>query len=249
MNISGSGTIPAGEYNQKISISGSGKIDGNIRCTEFSCAGAAKGKGNIDCSGGVHVAGSMSVEGSLAGDTVKISGSCKVTEVCSATNEIRVAGSLKTKSAKATTLVCAGLIAVEEGIEAEKAKISGVVNCAGLLNAETIEIVMEPHNSNKIGSIGGSDIKIYPKIRSRKKIDSRMPLLTRLIGEGIFHHTAMAQITESIEGDVIALENVKAPLVIGRVVAIGSGCEIGLVQYSETIEIDPDAKVEKQEKI
>ncbi len=247
MNISGSGTIPAGEYNQKISISGSGKIDGNIRCAEFSCAGSAKGKGNIDCSGGVHVAGSMSVEGSLTGDTVKISGSCKVTEVCSATNEIRVAGYLKTKSAKATTFVCAGLIAVEEGIEAEKAKISGVVNCAGLLNAETIEIVMEPRNSNKIGSIGGSDIKIYPKIRSRKKIDSRMPLLSKLIGIG--SDGAVAHISESIEGDVIALENVKAPLVIGRIVAIGSGCEIGLVQYSEAIEIDPDAKVEKQEKI
>jgi hypothetical protein len=74
-----------------------------------------------------------------------------------------------------------------------------------------------------------------------------MPLLSKLIGMGA--DGAVTYISESIEGDVIALENVKAPLVIGRIVAIGAGCEIGLVQYSEAIEIDPDAKVEKQEKI
>ena len=33
MHISGSGHIPAGEYNDKISVSGSGRLDGNIRCT------------------------------------------------------------------------------------------------------------------------------------------------------------------------------------------------------------------------
>ena len=38
MHISGSGHIPAGEYNDKISVSGSGSLDGNIRCTAFSVA-------------------------------------------------------------------------------------------------------------------------------------------------------------------------------------------------------------------
>ncbi len=245
MNISGSGTIPAGEYNQKISISGSGKIDGNIRCTEFFCAGSARGNGNIDCSGEVEIAGSMSVDGSLTGEKIEVSGSCKIGESCTAKEKIMIAGSLKTKSAKTAYLNCMGVITTEE-IEAEKVKVSGVINCEGLLNAEKIEIVME-HNACKIGSIGGSDVKIYPKNRFRKSNASRMPLLSKLIGMG--SDGAVTYISESIEGDVIALENVKAPLVIGRVVAIGNGCEIGLVQYSEAIEIDPDAKVEKQEKI
>lgn len=249
MNIRGSGTILAGEYNQKISISGGGKIDGNIRCIEFSCAGSARGKGNIDCSGDVSVAGSMTLEGCLTGKTVRISGSGKIAESCTAKDELKIAGGFKAKSAKASTLHCAGSMIVEEGIEAEKARISGTINCAGLLNAESVEIVMEAPSSNKIGSIGGSYIKIYPKIRFQNIRDSRMPLLSRLIGVANTTSEGITQISESIEGDTIALENVKAPLVIGRIVAIGSGCEIGLVQYSETIEIDPNAKVERTEKI
>jgi len=249
MNISGRGTILAGEYNQKISISGSGRIDGNIRGTDFSCAGSASGKGNIDCSGAVSVEGSMTLEGCLTGKTVRISGSGKIAESCTAKDELKIEGSFKAKSAKASTLHCAGSIVVEEGIEAEKAKISGTINCAGLLNAESVEIVAEAHSRNKIGSIGGSHIKIYPKIRFQNIRDSRMPLLSRLIGIANTTSEGITQISESIEGDTIALENVKAPLVIGRIVAIGSGCEIGLVQYSEAIEIDPNAKVERTEKI
>ncbi len=50
MNISGSGHIPAGEYNEKVSISGSGKIDGNLRCLGLSCAGSVHGCGEIECA-------------------------------------------------------------------------------------------------------------------------------------------------------------------------------------------------------
>ena len=53
----------------------------------------------------------------------------------------------------------------------------------------------------------------------------------------------------SVEGDDIALEGVTAPRVSGRVVAIGEGCEIDLVQYSEQVEISPEAKVGRTEKI
>jgi hypothetical protein len=57
------------------------------------------------------------------------------------------------------------------------------------------------------------------------------------------------EVKESIEGDEIALEAVSAKSVTGRVVAIGEGCHIQLVQYSESIEISPDAHVERQERI
>ncbi len=248
MNISGIGTIPAGEYNQKISISGDCKIDGNVRCPEFFCAGIGKVKGNIDCSGEVHISGSMTSEGYIIGESVAVSGICEIKGSCIAKDELRISGFLKTKSVKAATLTSKGIIIAKEGIEAEKAKISSVIECAGLFNAETIEIVMTPGSSNnKIGSIGGSDIKIYSKISSREKPDSRILLLSKVVDR--FSGFTITHISESIEGDVIALENVKAPLVVGRIVAVGAGCDIGLVQYSEAIEIDPDAKVEKQEKI
>ena len=57
------------------------------------------------------------------------------------------------------------------------------------------------------------------------------------------------RVKTSIEGDEIALEGVIAPRVSGRVVAIGAGCEIDLVQYSEQVEISPEATVGKTEQI
>ena len=73
----------------------------------------------------------------------------------------------------------------------------------------------------------------------------RLPLISRLVGLGGSELT----VGELVEGDVVALECVKVPTVVGRVVAIGVGCEIDLVQYSEEVEIDPDAKVGRCEKI
>ena len=52
-----------------------------------------------------------------------------------------------------------------------------------------------------------------------------------------------------VDGDEIALEGVVAPRVSGRVVAIGADCEIELVQYSEQVEISPEAKVGRTERI
>ena len=71
-----------------------------------------------------------------------------------------------------------------------------------------------------------------------------MPLLSRLVGAG-----GALTVEELIEGDVVAIECVRAPKVVGRVVAIGAGCNIDLVQYSEEIEVHPDAKVGKCEKV
>ena len=59
----------------------------------------------------------------------------------------------------------------------------------------------------------------------------------------------MLQISQAIEGDTIAVERVSTPLIVGRIVAIGAGCKVDLVQYSEEIEIHPDAVVKKVEKI
>ena len=41
MRISGSSTMPGGEYG-KVSISGSGKVQGNLKCESLSCSGAGR---------------------------------------------------------------------------------------------------------------------------------------------------------------------------------------------------------------
>ena len=72
-----------------------------------------------------------------------------------------------------------------------------------------------------------------------------MPLFSLLVGAA---HGSVS-VSGSVEGDDIALEGVTCPRVTGRVVAIGAGCHVDLVQYSEKIEVSPDAKVGRTEQI
>ena len=242
MNISGSGRILAGEYNEKISVSGSGKIDGKVRCKALSCSGSVSCNGELECIEDVHVSGSMKLEQGLKAQSIHVSGSLKVDGECVAEQDVKVSGMLKChKTLKCTTLKVAGVLNCEEGIEAEEVKILGGIHCAGLLNAENVAIEFNQTTSS-IGSIGGSNITILGK--DSKSALNRLALFSKLA-----KNIGMLQIHQSIEGDTIAVEKVNAPLIVGRIVAIGAGCQVDLVQYSEEIEIHPDAVVKKVEKI
>ena len=84
---------------------------------------------------------------------------------------------------------------------------------------------------------------IFP--REPFKAVIKLPLFSALARRA----SAGVSVVTSIEGDEIALEGVSCPRVTGRIVAIERGCNIELVQYSETVEISPDAKVGRTEKI
>ena len=59
MNISGSGMITSGEY-ENIGISGSAKGEGLISCKNFFCSGSAKLNGELRCEGKISASGSSS---------------------------------------------------------------------------------------------------------------------------------------------------------------------------------------------
>ena len=113
-------------------------------------------------------------------------------------------------------------------MEAESVEMAGVFDCAGLLNAENIQIKAD--RAMQIGSVGGSKI-----VMERKRIS-------------IFRNRGIT-VSSAIEGDEITLEYVTCPRVTGRVVNIGKGCNIELVQFSEKLETSPKAKVKTREKI
>ena len=242
MNISGSGKIAAGDYNESIKVSGSGRLDGNIRCQSLHCSGSVKGTASVVCSEDAKISGSCHIEQSISAQNISVSGSLKVGGDMIAQQEIKLSGGINCGgSLKCESFNCSGGLDVGGEVEAEKIKISGSVKCQGLINADKIEIGLEISNaSSKVGSIGGGEIRIHS---ANNKI-SKMPLLNKIVGSG-----GSLTVDELIEGDVVALERVVAPKVTGRVVAIGAGCEIDLVQYSEEIELHPDAKVGKCEKI
>ncbi len=244
MNISGSGQVAAGEYNEKISISGSGRINGNVRCVAISCSGSVKSVGDVECSEGISVSGSAHFEKSIVAENVSISGSVRVDEDIKANNSIKISGSMKCGgSLKSSRISCSGGVEIGGEAEADEIRISGKIICSGLVNADKIDIRMDGFNVNsRVGSIGGGEIKVHND-RKGEKI-ARLPLLSKLVGSG-----GALIVDELIEGDIVALECVKAPRVVGRVVAIGADCEIDLIEFSEEIEIHPDARVAKYEKV
>lgn len=240
MCISGSGNIPSGEYN-KVSVSGSGHLIGKVRCVSFSSSGSSKGE-DIECTENFKASGSSHFSGNIKAADVKSSGSLHCDGELIANKSFSTSGSTKCgKSIKCERLTVSGSLKVEGDIESEFVKIDGTVNCAGLLNAENIEIKFD--RGMTIGSIGGSKIVIFSE--KAIKVFQRLPLFSSLAKIA----TKGVRVNSSIEGDEVALEYVTCPRVIGKVVAIGQGCNIDLVQYSEGVEISPDAKVGKTEKI
>ncbi len=247
MNISGSGCITAGEYNEKISISGSGRMEGNIRCIALSCSGSVKGSGSVSCSEEIRISGSCQLDGGISAHHITASGSARIGQDIKAETTVKASGAISCGgSIQCASLIGSGAVIIGKEAEAEEISISGKIKCTGLMNAEKIDIsLVASGNDNRIGSIGGSEIRIHNDWCKNKVSRSvaRLPLLSKLVG------SAGLVVDELVEGDVVALEWVKCPKVTGRVVAIGEGCDIELVQYSEEIEIHPDAKVGKCEKI
>jgi len=68
--------------------------------------------------------------------------------------------------------------------------------------------------------------------------------LRRLIGT---HGRGILDV-EAVEGDELDLEWTVAEVVRGRVVKLGPGCKIGRVEYSESLEVSPQAEVREEVK-
>jgi len=52
-----------------------------------------------------------------------------------------------------------------------------------------------------------------------------------------------------IEGDEVHLEDTTAETVRGKTVEIGPGCQIGTVEYSDKLDVHPNAEVKDRKKV
>lgn len=238
MKISGSSSMPGGEYG-RVSISGAGKVQGSLKCEEMHCSGASNVQGDVDCAGelctsgagkvaGSVRCGSLTASGTFSAQTVQVEGLASVsgslrTEQALTADELRASGSLEAGSVHCRALRSSGSCRVNGDVEAETAVLSGAVQIGGLLNAETVEISVNP--AVHISAIGGGTIRVLQK-------DTTTFL-------GIFRTSPGCACIGSIEGDNIELENVEAEIVRGKYVRIGHGCRIGTVEYGENLEAEP----------
>ena len=236
MRIAGYGIIPLGEY-EYVTISGNCKLDGLVECKSFTCDGACKGVA-IDCVGDVKFSGSGAFIGNLHGANISSAGSLSCGGDMVADGKIDCAGRVKCKgSIKCNELTLSGCADVGADIQADCVEVHGSVSCGKQLKAEKIEIKAD--GGTEIDGVCGGQIKIG--LSKPKSFFKKLPLIRKAF-KGVYVKTC-------VEGKDVALDYVRCPKVVGENVTLGDECEIELVQYTESLQISPKAKVGKSEKI
>ncbi|MBW9171581.1 polymer-forming cytoskeletal protein [Clostridium estertheticum] len=236
LKMSGSGSSGGGKYND-VFISGSGKINGDLDCIYFKTSGSSKVIGNLKAET-IKISGSSKIEGNVEVKDIRISGSTHVignlkSENVSISGSTHIDGNLYAQEVNIS-----GSVTIGENCEAECFKANGGFKIQELLNAGQITIRLGGNCFVK--EIGGEhiDIRVHPMDNSifRKAIDK-------------FFNTRAELTTDLIEGDDIYLQNTNAKIVRGNNITIGTGCNIGLIEYKGEINISDSSIVKNQKKI
>jgi len=237
--ISGSGTIAGGFY-RDVSISGSGKIDGDINALEVNVSGSAYFRGNV-ASESVQVSGSGKFGGHIDTGMCKFSGSGQVDGHLHA-RSLSTSGSLSCREGvRAEEVRISGSLATSGDVEAETFRTSGGFRIEGLLNASNIEVNM--HGRCYVREIGGDRVEV--RIAPLNVFWQMIVRVLNLVGIG----SKLGLKSEVIEATDVKVEWTESRVVRGQRVWIGPGCDIELVEYTETAYVDENARVREVRQI
>ncbi len=236
VSISGSGRVSGGEYTQ-VRISGSGKVEGDVVAQEIRVSGSGRFTGAVKAKE-ITVSGAGKFSGRVEADVLVTSGSCGI-EGDAAVKELRSSGAQRIGgSLRGHYVRVSGVLHVAQDLEADVFTSSGKFEIGGLLSADRVEIRLV--GDSRAREIGGENIDI----RASSGFSVRLSLTRGLqFGVGIGTLTV-----GEIEGDQVHLEATTAQVVRGKVVHIGPGCTIGRVEYTESLEVHPEAEVKERVK-
>ncbi|MBV6714436.1 polymer-forming cytoskeletal protein [Paenibacillus chitinolyticus] len=232
LSISGSGSADGGRY-RNARINGNGRIDGDLECRSYKSAGHSHVYGSL-AAREVIIRGSGSVSGNVRSELVSVSGNGEFRGDV-AGRQFKVNGSAGIGgSLTADTAVIRGSVQINGDCEAEKFEAYGGFEVGGLLNAGQIDIRL--FGPCRAREIGGESIQV--------KKNGFLNSLASLFGSKLTSLEAGI-----IEGDVIYLEHTSASVVRGRDVKIGPGCEIGRVEYTNTLYVDNHSTVADRQQL
>ncbi len=204
-------------------------------------------KGTNTVSGGefakFSVTGSVTVESAVRCESMDVTGVCTIGGGLSVSGNVKIEGVCTTKGDfHAEDLQLTGTLAVEGNASAGKFKVGrGVCAIEGTLKADEIYVKFEI--CSKAAALNAKEIII----RRRSEIANHLPdFLTKQALGMMGKFSEKGFVTESVAGDKIDIEYVKAETVKGKTIIIGEGCEVGTVYYSESVKISPKSKVERQ---
>jgi cytoskeletal protein CcmA (bactofilin family) len=232
--INGMGKMNGGRF-RYVEVTGLGKILGDVEAENAKITGIATIEGDIAVKE-ISSEGNCTIEGALEGNVLKNSGNIKIGGPLKVNNINNNGRFVSRGSMKAERIVSEGYVKVDGDMEAEEFRSEGAFKISGLLNASQVDVKVKWHSSAR--EVGGDRISVR-----ESNWNSFNAFILSLFGKGnIFE-------TELIEGTEILLENTKARIVRGDKIKIGPKCEIDLIEYSSTLEIDSESTVKNQVKI
>jgi len=238
-SLAGSGKLSGGDYT-RVSISGAGKVSGDLKAEALKISGAGKVEGKTEALQ-IAVSGSGAFAGDVVSDEMRVSGAARIDGVAKV-KELKCSGSYRVKDGISAEYVkISGVLRVGGDVEADLFKASGGFEIEGLLSADKLEI--RPGGRCYAREIGGERIDVRRGGHRERGI-----LLDGLVR--MFSGRGTAELKANvIEGDEIHLEDTTAEVVRGKRIEIGPGCRISAVEYSERLDVHPDAEVKDQKKV
>lgn len=175
--------------------------------------------GDVDC---IRFActGQSKVQGGLRANELRLTGEITVQGRLDA-GKIKGRGELEVdQGMRGENVAFTGNIEIKGDCESGTFALDGAFSVEGLLSAERLEIKM--YGPCRVRELGGGTLRV--------KRSSATKLL------GIIKSKQSAQLhADLIEGDTIELEHTRAGIVRGNRIKLGPGCEIGRVEYVESL--------------
>lgn len=175
----------------------------------------------------IAIAGSAKVKGFVKCNVFKTSGSSNIDSSMEA-KTFKSSGSVKIEgSLKVSEIKIAGAARIEGSVEAEKFYASGSLVVAGDINTDSLKLSI---TNGSFENIYGDEININSE--------------GKFLNE-YFHEVVKNIKVKEIEATRICIRDVAADRISGSEVTVESGCKIGIIEYSESLNISNKTKVER----
>jgi cytoskeletal protein CcmA (bactofilin family) len=227
----------SGHLYDKVSVNGDLSVRGDLDCNRLVVNGSFSDEGTLKTKSG-SINGEAIVKGGLEATQMSINGQLDIDGDANI-GEVKIRGTINSDGSMISEKIdLLGNINVKHDCNSETFVSKGIFVIGGLLNANNIDINL--FGKCKVKEIGGETIKIR---RMQKELFNRV--LKYIVPEFDFEGSL---ITDTIEGDDIYVEYTTAKTVRGNNVKIGKGCNIGLVEYKNSFELDKSSQIKEHVK-
>ena len=231
LQMDGLSSAGGGEF-YKILINGKGTVTEDVNADYIEINGMGTLQGNAEALE-VKIAGTSTIKGNLDAEKIRISGTGRFDQDI-ISKDLKIEGHANIGgNVKSDQVSIDGKVTIGGSLEAEEFRSQGHIKIGKQLNAENISI--EVFLKCEADEVVGSNITIKRgKGSLLKVVDNLFPTVF---------------VANSIEGDRLELDCVNVKHVQGQDIVIGPECEIDMVEYSGTLQVDPKAVVKATVKL